>query len=63
MATRVHPTDRSAAGEAHADTDRIALSNGWSGISPPGRFDGRPLNWPSLPPAYGRPLAAWRDPT
>ncbi|MGW1059134.1 CoA transferase [Micromonospora rubida] len=42
-----------------ADAYRTALGNGWSGISPPGSVDGRPLRWPRLPPAYGRAAPAW----
>jgi hypothetical protein len=60
----VHPTHRATSGEEqpHADAYRIALGNGWSSISPPGRLDGRSLSWPCLPPAYGRSPAAWCDP-
>jgi len=42
------------------DAYRTALGGGWSGISPPGRLDGRPLSWPHLPPAYGEAPAEWR---
>jgi len=45
-----------------ADAYRTDLGNGWSGISPPGRLDGRPLSWPHLPPAYGRAPAGWTRP-
>jgi hypothetical protein len=38
---------------------RVDLGNGWTGISPPGRFDGQPLRWPHLPPAYGKAPPAW----
>ncbi|WP_433301580.1 CoA transferase [Actinoplanes sp. CA-030573] len=51
-----------AAGEdspRDADAYRTALGGGWSGISPPGRLDGRPLSWPHLPPAYGRAPSGW----
>jgi hypothetical protein len=43
-----------------ADTYRTDLGNGWSGITPPGRLDGRALRWPHLPPAYGQAPPAWR---
>ena len=42
-----------------ADRYRCDLGNGWSGISPPGLLDGRPLRWPHLPPAYGTAAPAW----
>ncbi|WP_405093290.1 CoA transferase [Micromonospora sp. NBC_01392] len=45
---------------ARADGWRVALGNGWSAISPPGRLDGRALNWPHLPPAYGQAPPDWR---
>ncbi|MGI5239761.1 CoA transferase [Dactylosporangium sp. CA-139066] len=48
-------------GEPDPDAFRVALGDGWSGISPPGQLDGRALSWPGLPPAYGRSPAAWRD--
>jgi crotonobetainyl-CoA:carnitine CoA-transferase CaiB-like acyl-CoA transferase len=54
---RTHP----GTGEEHVDAYRTALGNGWSGISPPGQLDGRSLEWPFLPPAYGRAAAAWRQ--
>ncbi len=38
---------------------RTSLGNGWSGISPAGRLDDRPLSWPRLPPRYGRAQAGW----
>jgi hypothetical protein len=38
---------------------RTSLGDGWSGISPVGRLDDRPLSWPRLPPRYGRAQAAW----
>ncbi|MEV4640113.1 CoA transferase [Actinoplanes sp. NPDC049548] len=38
---------------------RIDLGGGWTGISPPGLLDGRPLHWPHLPPAYGAAPPAW----
>ncbi|QLQ34917.1 hypothetical protein [Micromonospora robiginosa] len=44
---------------AGADAYRTALGDGWSGISPPGRLDGRPLSWPHLPPAYGQAPPRW----
>ncbi|MFG1677008.1 CoA transferase [Micromonospora sp. NPDC049282] len=43
----------------HADAYRTELGNGWSGISPPGQLDGRPLSWPHLPPAYGQAPPSW----
>jgi hypothetical protein len=45
--------------KGQADIYRTALGNGWSGISPPGQIDGRPLNWPHLPPAYGQARPDW----
>ena len=42
-----------------AGSYRCDLGNGWSGISPPGLLDGRPLRWPHLPPAYGHASPAW----
>jgi crotonobetainyl-CoA:carnitine CoA-transferase CaiB-like acyl-CoA transferase len=45
---------------ARADAYRTDLGNGWSGISPPGRIDGRGLDWPQLPPAYGQASATGR---
>jgi hypothetical protein len=42
-----------------ADDYRVSLGDGWTGISPPGRLDGRPLRWPGRPPAYGTSPAAW----
>ncbi|MFI5836591.1 CoA transferase [Micromonospora sp. NPDC051300] len=45
--------------ERRADAYRIPLGDGWSGISPPGRLDGRSLSWPHLPPAYGQAPARW----
>lgn len=59
----VHPAHRDTSGEPQPNPDayRIALGSGWTGISPPGRLDGRALSWPCLPPAYGRSPAAWRD--
>ena len=42
-----------------ADRYSCDLGNGWSGISPPGLLDGRPLRWPHLPPAYGQAAPAW----
>jgi crotonobetainyl-CoA:carnitine CoA-transferase CaiB-like acyl-CoA transferase len=53
--------DTSAEPQPHTDAYRVALGDGWTGVSPPGRLDGRPLSWPCLPPAYGRSPAAWRD--
>jgi crotonobetainyl-CoA:carnitine CoA-transferase CaiB-like acyl-CoA transferase len=47
--------------QPRVDAYRVALSNGWSGIGPPGQLDGRPLTWPHLPPAYGRAAPAWHD--
>ncbi|MDG4799944.1 CoA transferase [Micromonospora sp. WMMD980] len=44
---------------ARADAWRVALGNGWSAISPPGRLDGRALGWPHLPPAYGQAPPDW----
>ncbi|MBG0565429.1 CoA transferase [Actinoplanes aureus] len=38
----------------NVDAYRVGLGNGWTGISPPGRLDGRELSWPFLPPEYGR---------
>jgi crotonobetainyl-CoA:carnitine CoA-transferase CaiB-like acyl-CoA transferase len=59
----VNPTHSETSGKEQppADAFRAALGNGWSSISPPGRLDGQPLNWPCLPPAYGRAAAAWPD--
>ncbi|WP_433201430.1 CoA transferase [Dactylosporangium sp. CS-047395] len=34
------------------DAYRVDLGGGWTGIAPPGRFDGEPLRWPREP-AYG----------
>jgi CoA-transferase family III len=45
--------------ERQAANYRIDFGNGWSGISPPGLIDGRPLRWPHLPPAYGEAAPAW----
>jgi hypothetical protein len=45
--------------KGRADTYRTALGNGWSGISPPGSLDGRPLRWGHLPPAYAQAPAGW----
>jgi crotonobetainyl-CoA:carnitine CoA-transferase CaiB-like acyl-CoA transferase len=42
-----------------ADTYRTPLGNGWSGISPPGSINGRPLLWGHLPPAYAQAAAGW----
>lgn len=42
---------------------RVPLRNGWSGIRPPGRLDGRPLSWPHLPPHYGGDPPRWSRPT
>ncbi|MET7402447.1 CoA transferase [Dactylosporangium sp. NPDC005572] len=56
----VDATRRDTGGEPQPDAHRVALGNGWSGIGPPGRLDGRPLSWPHLPPAYGQSRAAWR---
>ncbi|MFI7601848.1 CoA transferase [Actinoplanes sp. NPDC049681] len=41
------------------DAYRVDLGDGWTGISPPGSLDGRPLRWPHLPPAYGVAQPAW----
>ncbi|GAA4259360.1 CoA transferase [Dactylosporangium darangshiense] len=57
----IHATHRDTGGEQRPDAYRVDLGNGWSGIGPPGRLDGRPLTWPRLPPAYGQSPAAWRD--
>jgi crotonobetainyl-CoA:carnitine CoA-transferase CaiB-like acyl-CoA transferase len=40
-------------GEQDGEAYRVQFGNGWSGIAPPGRVDGRNLAWPHLPPAYG----------
>ncbi|MCU7728429.1 CoA transferase [Actinoplanes sp. KI2] len=55
------PAGRSTGEDAarQADAYRTALGNGWSGISPPGQLDGRPLSWPHLPPAYLRARPGW----
>ncbi|GAA3779066.1 CoA transferase [Micromonospora maritima] len=45
--------------ERPVETYRIALGNGWSAISPPGRLDDRPLTWPHLPPAYAQAPPRW----
>jgi crotonobetainyl-CoA:carnitine CoA-transferase CaiB-like acyl-CoA transferase len=45
---------------AQANAYRTELGDGWSGITPPGRLDGRALRWPHLPPAYGQATPAWR---
>ncbi|MEV6600734.1 CoA transferase [Actinoplanes sp. NPDC051346] len=46
-------------GEVDPDAYRVDLGGGWSGVSPPGKLDGRGLSWPHLPPAYGAAPAAW----
>ncbi|MEV6348131.1 CoA transferase [Actinoplanes sp. NPDC051851] len=51
----------SAFEERAADDHRVDLGGGWSGISPPGRLDARALEWPHLPPAYGRSEAAYNS--
>jgi crotonobetainyl-CoA:carnitine CoA-transferase CaiB-like acyl-CoA transferase len=53
------PVEPSA--ELSVDAYRTPLGNGWTGISPPGRLDGRPLSWPHLPPAYGQAPPRWTD--
>jgi hypothetical protein len=57
----ITPTRQSAGDDPQrqADIYRAALGNGWSGISPPGHLDGRPLSWPHLPPAYAQAPPAW----
>ncbi len=45
--------------ERQADAYRADLGNGWTGITPPGRLDGRALRWPHLPPAYGQAPPTW----
>jgi crotonobetainyl-CoA:carnitine CoA-transferase CaiB-like acyl-CoA transferase len=45
--------------ERTAGAYRVDFGNGWSGISPPGRLDGRPLRWANLPPAYGQAASSW----
>jgi crotonobetainyl-CoA:carnitine CoA-transferase CaiB-like acyl-CoA transferase len=44
---------------ADPEAFRTDFGNGWSGISPPGRLDGRPLSWPHLPPEYGHAAPIW----
>ncbi|GGK78957.1 CoA transferase [Mangrovihabitans endophyticus] len=53
------PPSSAADAEAQADAFRTDLGGGWSGISPPGRLDGRALTWPHLPPTYGRARPGW----
>ena len=45
--------------ERQAANYRIDFGNGWSGISPPGLIDPRPLCWPHLTPAYGEAALGW----
>ena len=42
-----------------AEAYRVELGDGWTGIGPPGRVDGRALTWPHLPPAYGAAAPSW----
>jgi crotonobetainyl-CoA:carnitine CoA-transferase CaiB-like acyl-CoA transferase len=58
-----NPSHPATGGEQQPPVDpyRVALGNGWNGIGPPGQLDGRPLNWPHLPPAYGQAAPAWHE--
>ncbi|GDY31718.1 hypothetical protein GTS_33510 [Gandjariella thermophila] len=46
-------------GADDGDAYRVPLGDGWTGIAPPGRLDGRPLTWPHLPPRYGQARPAF----
>jgi crotonobetainyl-CoA:carnitine CoA-transferase CaiB-like acyl-CoA transferase len=48
IAPRASHADEDA--EREADRYRTDLGDGWSGITPPGRLDGRALRWPHLRP-------------
>ena len=54
------PRDGGHGPESDPEVFRVPLGDGWTSISPPGDWDGSPLRWPRLPPAYGRAPAAWR---
>jgi crotonobetainyl-CoA:carnitine CoA-transferase CaiB-like acyl-CoA transferase len=47
--------------ETDAERFRTDFGNGWTGIGPPGRLDGRPLRWPHLPPEYGHAAPRWTE--
>ena len=53
------PTPGPSQGDVDAEAYRAEFGNGWSGIAPPGRIDGRPLTWPHLPPVYGAASPTW----
>jgi crotonobetainyl-CoA:carnitine CoA-transferase CaiB-like acyl-CoA transferase len=53
------PAPQSVPRTTDAQPYRVEFGNGWTGISPPGRIDGRALSWPHLPPAYGQASADW----
>lgn len=55
------PRDDIPGVDSDPEVFRVPLGDGWTSISAPGEWDGRPLRWPRLPPAYGRAPAAWRS--
>jgi len=53
------PGPSRSTGDQDGEAYRVEFGNGWSGIAPPGRVDGRNLTWPHLPPAYGAASPTW----